>query len=51
MSIRGDAVQLGRGREKWWFLDVAFIVIKNIMKNQEKGEFAMFPQNGDMGSL
>jgi len=46
----GNAVELGKGREKW-FLDVAFTVIKNIVKNQEKGEFATFPQKGDRGSL
>lgn len=41
----GNAVELGQGREKW-FLDVAFIEIKNIVKTQEKDELAMFPQNG-----
>lgn len=50
MNTSGNAIELGKGREKW-FLDVVFIVIKNIVKNQEKGEFAMFPQNGDIGSL
>lgn len=41
----GNAVELGQGREKW-FLDVAFIEIKNIVKTQENDELAMFPQNG-----